>query len=278
MGGQPPPCASLAPGSNLISKQLSTLIKSRKAGRQVGRPKPRTPAWVKDMTAENSNQGKQILVLSRTNIGPVPLKVRKNFHFSTYFTMSCPALQASSTTFWSLQSLFDPDYNNAGTNRSVPGYDMLLGAGAGQYSRYRVEYVDVKVRVMGITANAFPMVVCRLSQVGAAEFPTSNLIHNIAGGPMAMSQVLEYVGDTAWTTFTFRVHPWEILGVSKRCYIEDTHYLNAYNATSGTTPFLAISLGDGMANTGNGEAMAIKGHLQIDYHAELSMPNVLSTV
>jgi len=190
--------------------------------------------------------------------------------------MSTPAMQNSSTCYWSLSSLYDPDFSNLGSNKSVPFFNELLGATNGLYRYFRVKYVDVRVRVINTTTATFPYVVVGCTSLGTAQFPTTAYIHNIAGYPMTNGKILEYSGDTTWKEFVFRVNPWEVLGIQKAVWDEDTHYYNLYTANSGTIPWLTISMGDGMAGTGNGDAMTINGSVDIDYHCSLHEPVLLT--
>lgn len=246
--------------------------------RRPVQPDSGLPARVRDRDPENSNSRGTIAILTRQNLSPIPHRKDVAFHFESHFNISIPQFQNNVTQFWSLVSLFDPDYSNAGSNKSVPYFDLMLGNTAGLYQFFRIRYVDVRVRVLATGANTYPTVVLRPTAQGTSEFPTSAYIHNLAGAPMAVTRSLENNGDTRWSEFVYRVYPWEILGIEKRVWDEDTHYLYAFNQNNSEPPWLAISVGDGNAATGSGAAMGVTGRIVLDYHATLSNPMVTTAV
>lgn len=235
---------------------------------------------VVDKTPGTANfDSAKILDIMNVNKSPLPDHASKTFRYSTFFSHSCAGGVGNDTAtiFFSLASINDPDLNNVGTNKSCTYFNTIMGSSAGQYYTYRVKYIDVMCKVINNTETTFPMVCIGATMNGGTEFATTQYIHNIANRQGQISKVLEYNGDTNWSIIKFRVYPHKILGVKKRVYDDDLTYSYAYNIPSATTPWINITLGDSMQRPAEGDSMAIKGILQMEYHCVVRNPIRIAT-
>lgn len=232
-------------------------------------------ANVTDKVAGTANfTSSKLLDIMEVNKSPFPSEVSKTFRFSTFFPHSCAGGVGNDTAtiFFSLASIFDPDLNNVGTNKSCSYFNTLMGTGPGQYYQYHVKYVDVMCKVINNTETTFLMVCIGATMNGGTEFATTQYIHNIANRQGQVSKVLEFNGDTNWSVIKFRVYPHKVMGVKKRVYDEDLTYNYVYNVPAATSPWINITVGDSMQRPAEGDSMAIKGILQMEYHCRLRNP------
>jgi len=250
--------------------------KAKKGNRKkTRRQKTKDSHKVRDNTYGTANYtSTSLLDIGKVNVSPIPQFLKKVFRWSSNFPLSCAggAGNDTNTIFFSLSSLYDPDPNNVGTNKSVSYYSNYIGTGSNLYYYYRVKYVDVMVKVINTSSATYPMVCVGATQYGGADLPPTQYIHNIANRQFQLSKVLEYSGDTNWSVFKFRVYPHKVIGCKKRIYDDDTAYKYLYNATSATAPWVNITLGDSMQRPGSGDAMSIVGIIQMDYHVRLEQP------
>lgn len=223
-------------------------------------------------------KAKRLTNLMMLNKSPIPIRVPKTFRYDTYFTMTCPALQANTTVYFSLASLFDPDYSNVGRNKSVLFFDEIMGNTNSLYQRFKPYACDIKIKAINMTTGTFPKVVYSLTQDGSSVYPNTQSIFNIANRTGANAIDLEYSGDTAWITRKYKAKHHQIWGVSRASYNSDTSYEAVYNQASSVGPWLAITLGDGMQNAGSGAQMDVNFQLEIDYKVMIFDPVLKSAV
>lgn len=91
-------------------------------------------ANVIDKVAGTANfTSSKLLDIMEVNKSPFPSEVSKTFRFSTFFPHSCAGGVGNDTAtiFFSLASIFDPDLNNVGTNKSCSYFNTLMGTGPG---------------------------------------------------------------------------------------------------------------------------------------------------
>lgn len=229
----------------------------------------------KPVTRKMVNKLTNLMMLNKS---PIPIRVPKVFRYDTYFSMQCPALQANTTIFFSLASLFDPDYNNVGRNKSVLFYNEIMGNTNSLYQRFKPYACDIKIKAINMTTGSFPKVVYSLTQDGSSVYPNTQSIFNIANRTGANSIDLEYLGDTAWVTRKYKAKHHQIWGVSRSSYNNDTSYEAVYNQASSVGPWLAISLGDGTQNAGSGAQMDVNFQLEINYKVMIFDPVLKSAV
>lgn len=237
-------------------------------------PRPRVGKYRGNMT--NAHGKGRVMDIAVMNRGPVPNRKSLTFHWCSYIKIDCAGGgYSSNSTFLSLRSIYDPNYQITGaflTNTSCPWYAELMGSSPGQYQNVLVKYVDVKIRICATTEDSTAMFCAGVTNVGSSDYPTNTFIQQIASRASTMSKSLEYFGDTSYQTFKFRVYPYKYLNCSKKAYYTDSDFVTAYNTNSGTAPWLALSVGDGCAADGSGVAVEARGQIWMDYHCVVSNP------
>lgn len=239
----------------------------------------RSRVYVKDKTVGVANHSGKIMNLMSLNRSPIPLKRKLVLKYNSYcsFTTSGGGV-SSDTWFLNLASLYDPNYqatNTAFSNTSTNGYTEFFGLSPMQYRKFRLDYVDVQLKVLNTTSGTVGMLVVSASNVGTADYPNTQFIQNIASRRGAISQSLEYFGDSNYKTLKFRIYPWEVMGMTKQQYYSSDQTLTAYNVSGAQSPWLAFSLADGAQPDGSGGVLLVRGQIYVEQHVTAHQPNLL---
>lgn len=233
--------------------------------------KPKT----KKKTYRKTNQPMNLMKLNRS---PISIRVPKTFRYDSYFTVTCPALQANNTVFWSMASLYRPDYSISGRNKSVLFFDEVMGNTNGLYQRFKPYSCTFTLKAINLTSGTFPKVVYSLTQDGTSVYPNTQSIFNIANRTGALAVDLEYLGDTSWNTKKFKAYHNQIWGITRDQYKNDAAYEGVYSQTAATGPWLAVSVGDGVTNAGSGNQMDVRFFIEIEYKCMVFDPVLKSSV
>lgn len=232
------------------------------------------------------------MLITRANQGPIALRKNVTFKWISPFSMGTlagssgvPVGVTYSTV--SLFSLFKPyvySYVPTAMNQEPVDYfkDFIgTSVDANRYQNYRVNSIDVVVKVISTTPNTYPKVAVCVSPNGFSSFDTGRLIQEYATRPMTLSRQLESFGDHSQATFTFKIKPWEVLQISKREYYDSGDYI--FNAsTIHTTPkaqgYMYIISGDGLGAVATATlACAVAGSISLKYHTTLLKNTLIET-
>jgi len=232
-------------------------------------------------TTSATMPGGRSVNIMKINRSPVQLTRRVTFKWASYVNLESAANVSNSTWFISTRSIYDPNYqqtSTAFTNTQVPWYTELMGTLPSQYRKYKVEYIDFFMKLRNVTPDTAPMVTVGPTIIGTNDYPTTTFINNIAIRTAHMGKTLQWETgqDAYWVTFKFRLYPWQAMGITKSQY-NDVDYITPYNATTGETPWLAISLGDSQVDGAGAEAQKVQGNLFMNYHCKLLDPGLSPT-
>lgn len=223
----------------------------------------------------NRAKRSRILDLSRVNLSPLPVVKIAKFQYVSGFNISAPGIaDYNRSCYFSLGSLYDPDYSNTGRNNSVSWFGLYLGSTNGLYEKFRVIYVDVEIKVLNPSSGTRTTFVASVTQNGVTDYPASTYISSIAQRPMALRRDLEYVGDAKYSKLKFRVYLNKVFGLTYRQYMDDNGKLRTYNDGSSTAPWLALTSGDANDSINSG---ASQGIVKLTYHVRLSDPFISNT-
>lgn len=208
-----------------------------------------TPASNTTITVRSKRKRGKLMNLMSLKKNILPSRKALTFTYKTYYNLSCPSLQISSTKFISLVSLIDPEYDNLGRNDSMGYYNKYMGATAGLYTKYKPYVAEFNIKMIPLTEGTMPIVVFSGTDVGTSDYSTSISCYKIAERPGAVSKQLEYLGDTSYKTIKFMLYHNQIFGVTREQYKNDSAYAKSYNTASSDGPWLALSLGDATGGT-----------------------------
>jgi len=192
--------------------------------------------------------------------------------FKSVFT-----LQTNGTTQYTyasafrMDSIYDPDYSNVGKSKSVEGYSLLYTL----YKEYKVIGFTAKVTFMNTTSNP---IVCYIgfadSTTWATDFDVSKKPSDIYSRQGIKRIILTgNTGSKNMGTLTYKCHPGEPVGISKKAWLADLSTGSAFNSNPNNTqavqPYFVIGLGDSADGLTQAQARIC---VEITYHTRLSNP------
>lgn len=231
----------------------------------------------RDSARGDTNMSRSLVNIAKCNVGPLPRLKTVRLTYNSWLDATVSANTGSSTYFISMASVYDPEYSSIGNNKSYAYYDTVLGTANGLYQYYRVKYIDVNIKMINKASGCEPIVVLSTQRL-RTTLPNTTDIHNLVGVQSSVARFLGYQGSTSWQSAKFRVYAYQAAGVSRSTYQTDTSYLCAYNQSGDTGPWLAITIGDGVAAAGAGIAQEVVMFIQLQATIQLIGPNCTTSV
>lgn len=186
----------------------------------------------------------KLLELTRVNNSPIPLMKTVKLKYFTNGELGYTYSTGVNSSFalFRVNSPYDPDYSNQGSNVSCKWYSMYLGATAGLYNYYKVLNSKWKITIMPNEATVAGFAVAVLPTI--AGFTQAQTLSDYASNPGCISKFSNNIGydEKSWSK-TFNISPWRALGVPKSQYMGDLDFGANYNANPGQVPHLGIITG-----------------------------------
>lgn len=254
------------------------------AGKVTGRSKNRkqrkrkggkNKTYAKDKTPGIANLSSKILNIAKVNDYPIPMSKKLTLRVNSFMALQ-GVTNAINVWYVNLASLYDPNAQSTETafqNRQSYGYTEWFGTAPLQYTKFRLDYVDVTIRCMNCTSGTIAQLVVNALR-RTTDINTTMGLYNLANRKGSLTKSLEYFGDTQYQTIRFRVYPWEIMGIPKKEYQTDISYEYDYNIQGTYPPFLCLTVGDGAAPLGQGSAVMVRGTISLEQHVTALKPNV----
>lgn len=157
---------------------------------------------------------------------------------------------------YKMNSMYDPDYSNSGTDHQPMGRDQM----GILYNRYRVDSFKYKITVMPTTDNTTPFV--GITMANGVASPATN-IYQIIEQPFSNYRVLAY-DQLARVPLTMSGHIQlhKVAGVTQEKYRTDDMYQSVYTASPSEDLSFIIQLGDLIAATSMNFQIAV----ELEYH------------
>lgn len=213
--------------------------------------------------------------LTSYNRSPIPERIAKRFVYNTYVNTSTTYNVApyADTSFYSMSSLYDPEYASAsGQSRdvSVAYFSTFLDGGTtGKYTRFKVKYVDVYIKAISTLAQSRACLVISSTQIGTADYDSTEKIDQLKSRVHAYSMELENQGDATYKSAKVRVYPHKTLALTWRQYWDDDVSEQNFNAVGSVSPWIVISVGPHQPLT---ESSEVTYQLTLVYHVVLCDP------
>jgi hypothetical protein len=218
----------------------------------------------KRITANRKGKGRKSVV-PVPHYAPAPSSRRVVMSYVAPVAVTESAVYAGSTSFYRLNSIYDPDYSGVGT--SVLGYTDWMDF----FARYRVLKATVRFTgfVSGLSANGVGMIV--LAPIPRSATVPANL-NSWPAIPFGQYRVIAPVdGGNNKADFTITYDMAEVSRITKEQYMDEAEY----QGTKGTNPTREIFLFLGMRSINSGTIATMAGLIEISYEVELSDPFVL---
>ncbi len=209
--------------------------------------------------------GKSNAVTPVPRYAPAPSSRQVTMTFVSPVAVTESAVSVGSSTWYRLNSIFDPDYSGIGT--SVLGYSDWMDF----FARYRVLKATVRLTgfASGLSANGCAAAV--IAPVPRSPTVPANL-NSWFAIPYCSSQVFGPIsGGNNKCDFTATYDMAQVSRITHDQYMDEAEY----QGTKGTNPTREIFLFLGFRSINSGTVATFAGQIQISYLVELSDPFVL---
>lgn len=220
------------------------------------------PKVVKARVVEKKpkKRGKNIIDICKMGVLPKPRRKVMTLNFNEPFEIQTSNTN-SATIYYRLESIYDPRFALGGNTCRY--YEMLMGTVPGTYKKWRLNYVDVYIKAILITPNTLASMTVSTTNVGTADYPTGYTMEVYKNRENSITKSLEYLGDTKFAYFKFRVYPWKAHGMTKREYEDADNEFNYNKVDDLTNIYLAMTVGD---STSTLSSLNVNGNIFMRYN------------
>jgi hypothetical protein len=199
----------------------------------------------------NNNNNSAVWVSRYNNVSPYPVRMHSTLQYSSQFVLTTGAAGIVAASQWRLNSVFDPDYTNVGTNHQPYGYDQLYLL----YNRYRVMAAKYTIKVVGSAAVQPSLISITCNPISG---PTGTV--DLAGeSPYSQTA---WVCPSVERTFTKLIQMHTLYGQTIAQYTGDDSTESVVGGNPSTPAFLTIHI----SNPGTLTSAYINVH--IDYYTD----------
>lgn len=162
-------------------------------------------------------------------------------------------------------SVYDPDYTASMGDHQPMGHDQM----ATLYSRYRVVGLGVKVTFTNLTASSHSTVGIIPLRSGQIASPPTNLTACVE----QQGAIVRSVGYDDDVTLRLYFRPWQIEGITKNKYMNDSIYSALVGSNPGSQPCILLFWQNMDGSTSTGHNITV----ELTYYTLWDIPLQLST-
>jgi len=186
-----------------------------------------------------------------------------NLVYKTGFPLTVTASTQNSYSYcWRANSIYDPDVQNIGKNKSVEGYTQL----SGMFNYYQVYWCTCKVTATNLYSQ--PMRVVLGTDNTSSNYGVTELASDIGSRSGAKVRVLAPSGSEGCSVTTYyTVNPRYVWGVSKALYGQD-EFASVFGASPTKNCYFWTTIGQYDDNAPSSNAV-VTFTVEFVYHTRL---------